>query len=97
MVSMIKRQQRSGHPLKRRTTLTLPADSLMHAERIARARRVSLSAVLAEALSDGLRIHAAVGRSDEVLSAYKRAFIGLSDEEILVLDGALLEPAAARH
>jgi hypothetical protein len=59
----------------------------MHAERIARARKVSLSTVIAEALSYGLRIHAAAERSDEVLSAYKRAFTGFSDEEMSILDG----------
>jgi hypothetical protein len=85
-----------ANPAKRRTTLTLPADSLLRAERIARAKRVNLSTVISEALSDGLRIHAAVERSDEVLSAYKRAFTGFSDEETLVLDGVVLEPPARR-
>ena len=42
---------------KRRTTLTLPADSLRQAERIARARKVNLSTVVAEALSNGLMMH----------------------------------------
>jgi hypothetical protein len=92
MVSMRRRQHGSAHPLKRRTTLTLPADSLLQAERIARARGVSLSTVISQALSDGLRIHAAAERSDEVLSAYQRAFTGLYDSEMLVLDGVLLEP-----
>ena len=61
---------------KRRITLTLPAESLLQAERIARARKVSLSTFISEALSDGLRMHTAAERSDEVLSAYKRAFTG---------------------
>jgi len=68
----------------------------MHAEHIARARGVSLSIVISEALSDGLRMHAAAERSDEVLSAYKRAFTGFSDEETFVLDGVLLEPPDRR-
>jgi hypothetical protein len=84
------------NPVKRRTTLTLPADSLQQAERIARAKRVNLSTVISEALSDGLRMHAAAERSDEVLNSYKRAFTGFSDEEMWVLDGVLLQPPARR-
>jgi post-segregation antitoxin (ccd killing protein) len=81
---------------KRRTTLTLPADSLTAAQRIARTRKVNLSTVIAEALSEGLRRQVAAERSEEVLEAYKKAFSGFSDEEIALLDGVILEPAA-RH
>jgi hypothetical protein len=88
------RKRRTAHPLKRRTTLTLPADSLLQAERIA--RKVSLSTVISEALSDGLRMHTAAERSDDVLSAYKRAFTGFSDEEMSILDGVFLQPPARR-
>jgi hypothetical protein len=76
--------------------LTLPADSLTRAARIARSRKVNLSTVISEALSDGLRMHAAAERSEQVLSAYKKAFAGFSDVEMLVLDGVLLEPVAKR-
>lgn len=82
----------STNTIKRRTTLTLPADSLMQAERIARHRKVNLSTVISEALSEGLRLHTAAERSEEILSAYKKAFLGISDEEMLLLDGVLLEP-----
>jgi len=93
----MKQQRRHRtNPAKRRTTLTLPADSLLQAERIARAKRVNLSTVISEALSDGLRMQAAAERSDEVLSAYKRAFTGFSDAEMMLLDGVLLEPPARR-
>ena len=95
-VSVTPRRRHTADTVKRRTTLTLPADSLLQAERIARAKRVNLSTVISEALADGLRIHAAAQRSDEVLSAYKQAFQGFSDEEMLVLDGILLEPATKR-
>jgi post-segregation antitoxin (ccd killing protein) len=81
---------------KRRTTLTLPADSLLQAERIARARKVNLSTVISEALSEGLRLRAAAERSEEVLAAYKKAFSGFTDEETSILDGIILEPAARR-
>jgi post-segregation antitoxin (ccd killing protein) len=91
------KRQRDASTAKRRTTLTLPADSLAQAERIARARKVNLSVIVSEALSDGLRIHSAAERSEQVLNAYKKAFMGFSDEEIMVLDGVVLESASKRR
>ena len=35
-------------------------------------------------------------RSEEVLNGYKKAFSGLSDEDVAILDGVILEPAARR-
>jgi post-segregation antitoxin (ccd killing protein) len=89
---MRRAPRRSGQEKKRRTTLTLPAVSLTHAERIARARKVNLSAVISEALSEGLRMHAAAERSEEILEAYQRAFSGFSEEEASILDGVILAP-----
>jgi post-segregation antitoxin (ccd killing protein) len=77
---------------KRRTTLTLPSDSLLKAERIARAKNVNLSTVISEALAEGLRRHATAERSEEVMNAYRKAFSGFTDEEIAILDGIILEP-----
>ena len=94
---MKRRQPRTASTARRRTTLTLPADSLAQAERIARARKVNLSVVVSEALSDGLRMHASTERSEQVLNAYKKAFAGFSDEETMVLDGIVLERAAKRR
>jgi hypothetical protein len=88
--------RKTRRPLKRRTTLTLPADALTQAERIAHARKVTLSTVISEALSEGLRRHTAAERGEEVLSAYKKAFGGFSDEEMNLLDGIILEPEPAR-
>ena len=82
-----------GQSKKRRTT-TLPADSLALAERLARARKVNLSTVISEALAEGLRLQTAQERSEEVLTAYKKAFSGLSQEEISMLDGVILESVA---
>lgn len=93
---MGRRTPHSTKPAKRRTTLTLPADSLNQAERIARARKVNLSTVVSEALSDGLRLNSAVERSEAVLAAYKKAFAGFSEEEMLILDGLILEPISGR-
>ena len=65
----------------------------MQASRIARARKVNLSTVISEALSNGLRMQAATERSEEVLKAYKKAFSGFSEEDMLLLDGIVMDPA----
>jgi hypothetical protein len=80
----------------RRSRLTLPIDLLSEAQRIARARMMSLSTVIAEAVSAGLRLHAAPERSEEVLIGYKKAFAGLSRADVAILDGVILE-SPARH
>jgi len=76
--------------------LTLPSDSLTKAKSIARARKVNLSTVISEALSEGLKAHAATERSEEVLALYRKAFSGFSDNELSLLDGIVLEPVARR-
>ena len=81
---------------KQRTTLTLPSDSLTKAKNIARARGVNLSTVISEALSEGLRLHDATKRSDEVLNAYRKAFSGFTEVEMALLDGIILEPSPRR-
>jgi post-segregation antitoxin (ccd killing protein) len=81
---------------KRRTTLTLPEESLAAAARLARSRRVNLSTVVAEALSEGLRSKMAIERSEEVLKSYQEAFAGFSDAELQILDGVILEPEPKR-
>jgi hypothetical protein len=81
---------------KRRTTLTLPSDSLTKAERIARARKVNLSTVVSEALDEGLRAQEAAERSEQVLNTFRRAFSGFSDTEIAILDGIILKPSKRR-
>jgi hypothetical protein len=45
----------------------------------------------------GLRTHAAVARSEQVLSAYQKAFKGFTAEELSFLDGVVLEPGARRN
>lgn len=42
-------------------------------------------------------MHAATERSEQVLNAYKKAFSGFSDEEMMVLDGVALGPASRRR
>jgi hypothetical protein len=80
--------------LKRRTTLTLPADSLLQAEKIARSRRVNLSTVISEVVSAGLRLENARHRRDRILDDYRKAFTGFSPDELAILDGVILEPVA---
>jgi hypothetical protein len=57
---------------------------------------VNLSTVIAEALSEGLRVYAATKRSQEVLNGYKKAFSGFSEQEVAILDGVILKPSARR-
>jgi hypothetical protein len=80
--------------LKRRTTLTLPADALSQAEKIARSRHVNLSTVIAEGMSQGLRLESGRLRRDSILDNYRKAFAGFSAEELAILDGVILEPVS---
>jgi post-segregation antitoxin (ccd killing protein) len=81
---------------KRRTTLTLPSDSLAAAERIARARKVNLSTVIAEVINEGLRARLATERSGQVLKSYRQAFSRFTDAEMLLLDGVVMDERADR-
>ncbi|MGH9412684.1 MAG: type II toxin-antitoxin system CcdA family antitoxin [Terriglobales bacterium] len=76
---------------KRRTTLSLPADALGTAARLARARNVNLSTVVSEALAEGLRVQTAAEKSGEIWERYRRAFAGFSEEEVAILDGVIPE------
>ena len=53
---------------------------------------MNLSTVISEALSEGLRLHEATERSEEVLNAYRKAFSGFTEVEMALLDGIILEP-----
>ena len=81
--------------LKRRTTLTLPSDSLLQAQKIADSRQVNLSTVISEVVSAGLQIESARNRRNQILENYRRAFTGFSEDELAILDGVILEPAVA--
>jgi metal-responsive CopG/Arc/MetJ family transcriptional regulator len=93
---MSRRTRLPDNVKMRRTTLTLPVDLLNQALRIARNQKVTLSTVIAEALSEGLRRHVDAKRSEEVLDGYRKAFSGFSKKEIAILDGVILEPPT-RH
>lgn len=83
-------------PPTRRTTLTLPADSLRELEQIARGRKVNLSTVVAEAVTEAAQEHRARRRTSEFLESYRNAFAGFSAEELMILDGIILESPAKR-
>jgi hypothetical protein len=53
--------------------------------------------VFSEAPIDGVGNQARVERSEEILSAYKKAFEGFSEEELLLLDGIVLDQPRGRR
>jgi hypothetical protein len=81
--------------LKRRTTLTLPSESLLQAQKIARSRQVNLSTVISEVVAAGLRLESARHRRNQILESYRTAFTGFSEDELAILDGVILEPVGA--
>jgi hypothetical protein len=81
---------------KRRTTLTLPAESLLQAQRIAHSRHVNLSTVISEVVSAGLGLENARQRRNQILEDYRKAFTGFSQDELAVLDGVILEAPRSR-
>ena len=80
---------------KRRTTLTLPSDSLLQAQKIAHSRQVNLSTVISEVVAAGLRLEDARNRRNQILDNYRKAFDGFSQDELSILDGVILEPPRA--
>jgi hypothetical protein len=81
--------------LKRRTTLTLPSDSLLQAQKIAQSRQVNLSTVISEVVAAGLQLESARHRRNKILANYRTAFTGFSEDELAILDGVILEPVGA--
>jgi hypothetical protein len=86
---------RKQAPLKRRTTLTLPSDSLLQAQKIAHSRKVNLSTVISEVVAAGLRLESARDRRNQILESYRTAFAGFTEEELAILNGVILEPVGA--
>ena len=78
-------------PKQVRTTISLPVASLTAAKRAAKARRVKLSTVVAEALDDALKQQRAKERAKATFARYQRAFEGFSEEELMILDGIIPE------
>jgi hypothetical protein len=80
----------------RRTTLTLPVKALSAAERIAEKRNVSLSVIVSEVLDESLRAKEAAAlegqRRVQAWEKYRESLSRLTDEEMLLLDGIIMEP-----
>ncbi|HVN03671.1 MAG TPA: hypothetical protein VMT86_04585 [Bryobacteraceae bacterium] len=79
---------------KRRTTLTLPAESLCAAERIARTRKVNLSVVISEVIEEGLRARTEAKREGDrrlrIWETYRQSLSDLSEDQRVLLDGIVL-------
>jgi hypothetical protein len=71
---------------KRRITLNLPTNFLLQAQKVARSRRVSMSMVISEFVSAGLKSESAKHRRTQVIENYRRAFSALSPDEAVILD-----------
>ena len=94
---MIKNKRGRRHSNSRRTTLTLPEELLQQAERLARRRHQTLSAVIAGLMHDALRnSDQGAERSARVLEMWKKAYAPLTEEEMLLVDGIVVgEPETA--
>lgn len=85
-------------PTNRRTTLTVPASTLETARRLANKRKVHLNVVVNEALEEGLRQKLALERAEKFVQRMSRAFKGLTEDELLLVNGIhLTEPAGRRR
>jgi len=82
--------------LTRRTTVTLPAAYLDQIEALACEKNTTVSATLSEFVSEGLRQHASQKNGHDVVAAYQRIFGSFSEEEMLLLDGVVMEPIQRR-
>jgi hypothetical protein len=79
-------------------TLTLPVPTLDTARRLANKRKVHLSVVVNEALEEGLRQKLALERAENFVERMSRAFAGLTEEELLLVNGIpLAEPKTRRR
>jgi Family of unknown function (DUF6364) len=80
------------HPQTRRTTLTLPEDLVRKAEQLARQRRQTLSASIAELMEQGLRSYRfKQDNNHSSLDSLQKAFAPFTKEEMLLLDGIIME------
>jgi hypothetical protein len=71
----------------RRTTLELPAATLETAKRLAHKRKVPVNVVVNEAIEEGLRQKLALDRAEDFVNRMHKAFGGLTEEELLLVNG----------
>ncbi len=75
----------------RRVTLSLPAELVDRAKRIAVIRQVKLSVVIAEAVTAGWGAQVSAEGDGKALQDYKNGFSAFTEEEMGILDGIILE------
>jgi len=81
----------------RRTTLTFPAGLLDRAERIAAERRQSLSAVISDLVENALETrHSLAERNADARERWKKAFAGLTAEEMMLWTASSWVPCRIR-
>jgi len=80
---------------KRRTTLSIPVETLAAAERIARLRKVNLSVIVSEVLEEGLRAKEAAAlegqRRVQAWEAHRQSFARLTKEDQQALSGIFMD------
>src|SRR5579864_4091176 len=87
-------RRKPERPRTRRTTLTLPQTLIEQAERLARMRHQTLSAAVAGLMEQSLRSYRLEQNGGpNVLESLQKAFAPFTDEEMLLLDGIVMEPA----
>jgi hypothetical protein len=86
------RSRATVRPRTRRTTLTLPAELVNKAERLAKQQRQTLSAAIAGLMEQSLRGYSLqpAGNSN-ALESLRKAFAPFTDEEMLLLDGVSMD------
>ncbi len=85
-----------AHPQTRRTTLTLPEDLVRKAEQLARQRHQTLSASIAELMEQSLRSYRfKQDNNHSSLDSLRKAFAPFTEEEMLLLDGIIMEEPSA--
>lgn len=73
-----------------RVTLTVAASTLAVAKHLAKRRKVTFSVVMNEALEEGLRQQLASERAEVFVQRMSHAFAGLTEEELLLVNGVHL-------
>jgi macrodomain Ter protein organizer (MatP/YcbG family) len=85
-----------AHKQTRRTTLTLPEDLVRKAEQLARQRRQTLSSSIAELMEQSLRSYRfKQDNNHSNLDSLQKAFAPFTEEEMLLLDGIVMEEPSA--
>ena len=82
---------RSTPPRKHRTTISLPEDLLHKVERFAIERRQNLSSAITYLVESGLRNEAKAPKDSRgILEMWKKAYLPLTEEERLLVDGVIV-------